>query len=90
MKKILLLVVISFFLITLPSCAYYKQTIIKARGKDISVPIGEGFVPVKGEGVVISVLRQVFLMPKDKEIQKFTNINIEDETEKGDLEVTNP
>ena len=60
--------------LSLTSCAYYKQTLIRARGKDISVPIGSGIMPVKGKGVVISVFREVFLMPGKAEIQPFTDI----------------
>ena len=85
MIKRLLIIALIF---SLNGCAYYKTTVIKARGKNISVPIGEVF-PVKGEGVVITVLRQVFLMPGNASIQKFLNYKIEDEASRGELEINN-
>ncbi len=88
MVKIRILIIIAL-IFSFNGCAYYKTTVIKARGKNISVPIGEGLIPVKGEGVVITVLRQVFLMPGNAAIQKFLNYKIEDEAIKGDLDISN-
>ncbi len=46
-------------------------------------------IPVKGEELVITVLRQVFLMPDKAEVQKFIEIDIDDDVAKGDMEITN-
>ncbi len=86
MKKIVALVLV---LCLLQGCAYYKYTLIKARGKDLQIPIGQGVFPVKGKGVVITVLRQVFLMPGKVEVQKFIEIDIDDDVSKGDMKITN-
>ena len=39
--------------------------------------------------MVITVLRQVFLMPDKAEVQKFIEIDIDDDVAKGDMEITN-